>query len=496
MIDVRAQFEPLFAPRAVAVAGMSRTREAQGNRFVRALREFGYAGPLYALHPSASDIDGVPAYPSFAEMPGPVDYAYVAVPAASLVDLLGSATTVAFAQVITSGLGESGPEGAGLERRVVEAARRSGVRIVGPNCLGMFSPRGGVSFIGPAARTVGSVGVISQSGGLGADILLRGQQRGVAFSGLVTVGNCADVDPPELLEYYLHDPATRVIGMYLEHVRRGRALFELLRDSSAHKPCVLLKGGRSESGQRAAASHTGAMLTGDRVWQALARQTGCVLVDTLDGFLTALLALQNIRPDIDRPVHRVALVGNGGGSSVLGCDQLARAGLQTPPLDEATRAQLERLGLPAGSSVANPIDAPVDALAHRDGTVIGEVLRVIRDSQQVDAVVIHLNLTALVTVAALPSAVVEAMLAAIVRWRAEPNPLPVVVALRSDGTPGTESARRRFADLLAGAGVSVVPEITDAAAALGAVTSVSNHLRHRMSLPPIDAVRAPVPSGT
>jgi acyl-CoA synthetase (NDP forming) len=173
--------------------------------------------------------------------------------------------------VISSGFGEVA-EGVELQADLVRAARESGCRLLGPNCLGIYSPRGRINFSAGASRELGTAGVVSQSGGLGTDIIKRGQWRGLRFSGLVTVGNSADVGPLDLLEFYLADPQTRVVGMYLEDVKDGRRFFDILRNQSRGKPVVVLRGGRSIQGRLAAASHTGALASDERAWEAVSRQ--------------------------------------------------------------------------------------------------------------------------------------------------------------------------------------------------------------------------------
>src|SRR5208337_274948 len=161
------------------------------------------------------------------------------------------------------------------------------VRLLGPNTLGSYSPRGGLTFPQNAPKTVGTIGVVAQSGGLSTDIIKRGEWRGLLFSGLITIGNSADVAPHELVEYYLEDPQTRVIGLYLEDIKDGRAFFNLLRSPKATKPVVILKGGRSRQGRLAAASHTGALAGDERAWEALPSQLPVALVSTVDEFLDA-----------------------------------------------------------------------------------------------------------------------------------------------------------------------------------------------------------------
>ncbi len=201
------RYAPLFMPKTVAVVGASSKGNALPNVFIRRMREFGYAGEIYPIHPTASKIDGIPAYPNLGATPHPVDYAYIVVSGAQIPDMLAAAAgRVKYAQVISSGFGEV-DEGKDLQLRLLDAARAGGMRLLGPNCLGIYTPRGGITFTEIGPKEVGHVGVISQSGGLGTDIIRRGFSRGVKFSGLVTVGNCADLGPCDLLEFYLADRA-------------------------------------------------------------------------------------------------------------------------------------------------------------------------------------------------------------------------------------------------------------------------------------------------
>ena len=311
------RFMPLFAPRTVAVLGASATSTTIANTFIRRMKDFGYTGSLYPIHPKAAEVEGLQCYPSLAETPEPVDYAYVAIGAQAIPGVVRKANgRVRFAHVISSGFGEVAG-GNDLQAQLVDAARAGGCRVLGPNSLGLYSPRGRLTFPANAPREVGTVGVISQSGGLGTDIIKRGQWRGLRFSGLVTVGNSADVGPVELLEFYFADPQTKVIGLYLEDVKDGRRFFETLRDAP-RKPVVILRGGRSSQGRVAAASHTGAMAGDDRAWRALSAQTACVLVETVDAFIDALLAFQFLalhpaQPQQQAPL-RVASVSYGWGA--------------------------------------------------------------------------------------------------------------------------------------------------------------------------------------
>jgi acyl-CoA synthetase (NDP forming) len=476
--DVIERFKPLFEPRTVAVVGASTKGTALPNVFIRRIREFGYGGAIYPIHPSAERIDGLQAYRSLGDTPEPVDYAYIAIAAAQVPPLLEAARgRVRFAQVISSGFGEV-DEGRELQEALAAAARAGGMRLIGPNCLGIYTPRGRVTFTEIGPEETGPVGIVSQSGGLGTDIIRRGLTRGLKFSGLVTVGNCADIGPNDLLEFYLADPQTRVIGMYIETAADGRRLFEILRAARAAKPVVVLKGGRTRQGRAAAVSHTGSLAGDDRAWIALSKQTGCVMADTLDGFIDALLAFQALAPQPQHPTRRVVLFGNGGGASVLATDQFARLGLDVEPFEKRTVDELALLQLPPGTSITNPVDAPVGTLQQEDGRVAEKILEVIYASGRPDALVVHLNLSAFV--GRTRPEVLDNLVQAALRVQARyPGQAHFVLVLRSDGEPALEERKRAFRARAVALGVPVYDEISNAGAALAALAFHERFLHSR-----------------
>ncbi|WP_199533261.1 acetate--CoA ligase family protein [Rhodovulum sp. 12E13] len=473
-----ADLAPLFEPKTVAVLGASTKETAIANTFIRRMKDFGYAGEIYPIHPKADEIEGLTAYTDLASTPKPVDYAYVAIGAGRIPDALAAAKgNCRIAQVISSGFGEV-EEGKALQEELVEKARGAGIRVLGPNCLGSYSPRGGLTFPVGAPKEVGNIGVVAQSGGLSTDIIKRGQSRGLRFSGLVTVGNSCDLGPVDLLEFYLADPVTKAIGLYIEDIKDGRAFFDLLRSARATKPVVILKGGRSSLGRLAAASHTGALAGDDRAWAALEAQTPVVSVPHVNAFLDTLLALQCLTPRAGRPTEEVVLFGNGGGSSVLGTDAFADAGLRVSPFGPAAREPLEALGLPPGTSVANPVDTPVRTLQEKEGWVAGEILDLIYAHARPDAVALHLNLAAFVGRGDVDPignlmTVVESI------QEKYPGQAHVTLALRSDESAELEAKRRDYAERAIAAGVPVFSEIAPMADALAAVAHLERRLDAR-----------------
>jgi acyl-CoA synthetase (NDP forming) len=472
--SVIARFEPLVRPSSVAVLGASSTSTTIANTFIRRMRAFGYTGALYPIHPTARTIEDLPCYPSLAETPQPIDYAYIAIGARTIPNVLRASNgRVRFAQVISSGFGEV-EEGAELEVELVASAREGGCRVVGPNCLGLYSPRGGVTFPADAPRNVGSVGVVCQSGGLGTDIIKRGGWRGLRFSLVITAGNCADLTPVDLAEFLFADPVTEVIGLYVEDVKDGRGFFELLRANARRKPVVILWGGRSAQGRMAAASHTGAIAANRDAWLALSRQTGCVLVDTVDQFIDALLAFQLLPLRTSKPTRNIVLFGNGGGTSVLAADAFAERGLDILPFEEAVRARLYAMKLPPGTSVANPIDAPVATLQQENGRVANAILDLVFESAAPDAVVVHINLAAFVGRGDVDP--VDNLIDAAVGTHAKHGAAAhFVLVLRVDGSPELDERRRHYRQHALERRIPVYDEIVEAADALRAVSFVERH---------------------
>ncbi|MEV0620327.1 acetate--CoA ligase family protein [Nonomuraea sp. NPDC050404] len=378
-----ADFLPLFEPRAVAVVGASTSRPNFGNMFLGFYRDTGV--PLVAVHPTAAEVAGVPAVPSLAQ--AEVDYALVAVPAERCAEVVRQARGVPFTQVMSGGFGELGrPE---LEEELLAAARESGTRLLGPNCMGVYCPRGGQTFVGGGMGPAGTVALISQSGGLAGEVIKVGERRGLAFSRVVTVGNAADVTPAELLRWLARDAETRAVGLYLEDPRDGRELYTALRD--ADLPVVLLVGGRTGQGQRAAASHTGGLVSDRRVWEAVAGQTGAALVSSQDD-LIGVLAYFQAHGARTTSGDGVLVAGPSGGASVLAADVFDRAGVRLDPLPDERLAALRDLGVVA---TGNPLEVPVGPLGR--AALVPEVIDALAGPYR--DVVAHVNVPAFFTYA-------------------------------------------------------------------------------------------------
>ncbi len=478
-LPILDRFRPLFEPKTVAVLGASaKGGNALANTFIRRMKNFGYRGEIYPIHPQATVIESLPAYPSLATTPNPVDYAFVALGAERIPALLAEAQgRVRFAQVISSGFAEV-EGGQAVERELIEKAQKGGLRVIGPNCLGTYSPRGGLTFPDDAPREAGTIGLISQSGGLATNMIKRGQVKGLRYSGVVTVGNCADIEPADLLEFYLADPQTKAIGCYIEDVKNGRAFFDLLRCSRNPKPVVILRGGRSTQGRLAAASHTGALAGESKAWEALCAQTPCMEVSTLDEFIDTLLALQYLRLRPERPTRNIVMFGNGGGSSVLGADIFAALGLDVSPFAPEIRARFELLELLPGSSVANPIDTPVATLQQDGGRVASQILNLIYEHAAPDAVALHLNMSSFAGRGGVDP--IDTIFRIIERVVAEhTGVVHMVLAFRTDGDPALEERKRTYRETAGRIGIPMFDEIPESAKALAAVAHFERRLAAR-----------------
>ncbi len=461
------RFRPLFEPRSIAIVGASNTNRTRANDVLDFALGMGFSGKVYPIHPTADAIAGLKAYRSFAECPTEIDYAFIAIAAARVPDLLEQGgDRVRFAQIMSSGFGEMS-EGGALNRRLLEVARRKGVRLIGPNCLGTYSPRGRLAYIRDSPADAGAVAVAMQSGGLSTDMLRRGVQRGLRYSAVVSMGNCADLGPADFLEYFLVDPGTRVIGFYLESLTEGRRFFEALRRASAAKPIVILKGGRTQQGQRTALTHTGALGGDDRLWMALSRQTGAILVDTIDELINVLLTFQCLDPRLDRPGDGAFLIGNGGGASVLATDQMARMGMRIKDISGPGRKALEALRLPPGTSISNPFDAPSGALRVEDGRIAAGLLRAIVHVERPDALLFHINMPQFLTNPSIPAAVLDNLVDGAIEARAgDAGRTPMFLVLRSDGSESIDARKRGARVRAQAAGIPVFDEIIDALVAV------------------------------
>jgi acetate---CoA ligase (ADP-forming) len=352
-----ASLVPLFRPRSIAVIGASRSPTGIGRQvFDRLLRD-GFEGPVYPVNPAANFVSSVRAYPSISDVPETVDLAVIAVPAPAVhaaVEECADAGVPAV-MVLSAGFGETGPEGQRQEDELLRLVRRHGMRMVGPNCLGVLNTDPGVRMNATFGRPLpspGRIGMSSQSGAMGLVIVDYARQLHLGLSTFVSVGNKADVSGNDLLEYWERDPATDVIVLYLESFGNPTRFARIARRVSRQKPILAVKSGRSAAGARAAQSHTAALASSDAAVDALFRQTGVIRLDTLEELFDTAAALSH------QPLpagNRVAIVTNAGGPGILCADACQGAGLELPELSEST-IEVLRAVLPPAAAVHNPVD--------------------------------------------------------------------------------------------------------------------------------------------
>jgi len=346
----------IFEPKSVAVVGATTSPETVTNvTFLRQLLDFGYRGRIYPVNPHAGEILGLKAYASIRDIPEPVDYVVCAIAAPHTPKLMHEcvAAKVKVVSMYTAGFSETGEEGAELEREVVAIARQGGVRVLGPNCLGIHCPKAGLSLVGSISRESGHVGLLSQSGGNGQNMILGLADRRIYASKLISFGNAADLNESDLLEYLGQDEDTRIIGIYIEGVKQPDRFTRILRQVARAKPVIVLKGGKTPAGSGAVRLHTGALAGSREVWDALCSQAGILQVNDLKELIDTIQAFVYLNPLQGR---RVGIIGIGGGANVLATDACEGAGLTVPEFPPEVRADLRKFTPSAGTGLRNPVD--------------------------------------------------------------------------------------------------------------------------------------------
>ena len=386
--------DPLFNPTSIAVLGASADLGRISGKPLRFLREFGYRGRIYPINPKYSELHGWRCYASVEDLPEPPDLVIIAVPTRLVVTSLEQCARAGARSILifTSGFAETGEAGRDLQRRVALLARTSGMRICGPNCIGLHNLHQGAAATFTSAldgRPVkpGPVGFVSQSGALGAYVFAGSQEAGIGFSTWLNTGNEVDVELSECLEYFASDPATTIITAWAEGLRDGpglRRAGELAR--RADKPLILLKAGRSQDGRRAAASHTASLASNDRVVDGACRQHGIVRVADLQELQDATLACLSARLPTGRGV---GIIGMSGGAGVLMADECSRLGLRVPELAPEQVSRLRDL-LPWFASPQNPVDTTAQLI--NDPAIFKACLATLAEDPEIHTLILFLGM--------------------------------------------------------------------------------------------------------
>jgi acetyl coenzyme A synthetase (ADP forming)-like protein len=390
--DVQS-LDPIFSPRAIAVVGASRRRDSIGFALLHNLVVSEFQGAIYPINPKAQSIHSLKAYPTIKAVPDPVDLAMVMVPRDKVLGIVDECIEagVKGLVVITAGFAETGDEGAKLERELQRKVRRAGVRMIGPNCMGIINSDPEISMnatFAPTPARRGSIGFVSQSGALGVAILNAASDLGIGLTQFVSMGNKTDVTGNDLVAYWENDESTRVICMYLESFGNPRHFTELAKRVGRKKPILVVKSGRTVEGARAATSHTGAIAGADVTVSTFLAHCGVLRADTIDELFDVARALDRC------PLPqggRVAVITNAGGPAIMATDSLVNSGLQMSELSPETCAALAEF-LPEEASIANPVDMIASATTEH----YRRTLNIVLDDPGVD-MVMAINVTPLLT---------------------------------------------------------------------------------------------------
>jgi acyl-CoA synthetase (NDP forming) len=349
-----ADIGALFYPKSIAFVGASAQMGKWGNMLMANTVSGEYRGEIYLVNPKGGTIAGRPVYPNIAAIPGPVDLAVVTIPAARVLDLIGQMRQkIKNMLLITSGFGETGPEGKLLEKELVQAAREAGILILGPNTMGICNPHNQLYCTGSPVRPLaGSTAVVAQSGNMGGQLLAFAESQGIGIRAFSGSGNEAMITIEDYLESFEIDALTRTVMLYLESVKNGRRFYESACRVGRQKPIVLLKGGQTGAGNRAAASHTGAMSSDAKVFNAVCRQAGIIKVEQSMDLLDLSAAFASV--PLPRG-NRAAIMTLGGGWGVITADLCANCGLEVPSLPQSILSVLDGI-LPPYWSRSNPVD--------------------------------------------------------------------------------------------------------------------------------------------
>ena len=387
MTSKRSDLGRFFDPSSIAIVGVSKGGfRFGGMSFLNKLQKCSFPGKIYPINPKASEIAGIKAYPDLSSLPEVPDLAIVSVAARLVPAVLEECGRIGLRHVhiLSAGFRETGTEeGRQLEARIQAIARDAGLMVLGPNCMGPYSPSSRLTAWGAIPGMSGRLGIISQSGLITQRITEYASSLGVGVDKAVSFGNAAVLDAADFLEFMAAEERIRVIAMYLESAQDGRRFLRLARDVNKTKPLIIWKGGDSEAGALTAASHTGALAGEPRIWEALFRQTGAIPVRSMDEWADTILALSFLPAPEGKGVF---VIGGGGGDSVVHGDACIRAGLDVPRLSEVTMESLRQSVPMAGCIAGNPLDM---FRVFVDSAYLGEILDLADRDPHIGMVVVN-----------------------------------------------------------------------------------------------------------
>jgi len=469
MVDDK--LDAAFHPRSIAIAGASGNPLSRGYAYTLHLLNYGYRGQIYPVTINWPEVLGFKAYPTLKDIPGTVDYVICCLPAPRVPDLLSECPEkgVKVVHLFTARFSETGSEDAAeLEASILQQARELGVRIIGPNCLGIYHPREGIAFSYEFPTEPGKVGMLSQSGGAATEFIHYASLRGIRFSKVVSYGNALDLNEADYLEYFIQDSETEVIACYIEGVKDGKKLLDTLSRASRSKPVIILKAGRGSAGARSAASHTGALAGSLGIWEVAIRQAGAIQARNLEDMGNLVVSFSFLPPILGA---RVGVFGGGGGTSVLSADGWEEAGFSLVPLPPEIKREIEK-SVPElwWGWIRNPVDNSILPNQAKDSNLIGKISRMMVESPDFDLIVANISVGGPSSGPQLAVSTKREVENIIQIKRNTTKPMAVVLNTGTLGVENFDSQRwrclaERKADLI-GAQVPVYPTPEEAASAI------------------------------
>lgn len=462
MNSVKNNLKQFFNPRHIAIIGVPRGSKGLGGRsFLERFQKGGYQGRLYPINPNAKEICGLKVYPDLSSLPEVPDMAMVCVPAKHVPSILEECARIGLRHIhiLTAGFKETGTEeGKKLEEQIISISNEKGLLVIGPNGMGPYCPSIHLTAWGAIPGVSGTLGVIGQSGMITQRLTEYIGSLGVGVEKAVSIGNASVLDSTDFLEFMAGDEKIRVIAMYLESVKEGRRFFRLVSEVNREKPVILWKGGESQVGAMAAASHTGGLSGEQTLWDALYRQTGAIHVRSMEEWMDAVITLSLLPAPRGK---RVFLVGGGGGNGVSYSDICINEGLDVPALSHDTMERLRQTVPLAGANAGNPLDMP---RIFQDAAYLAEVLELGYEDPSIDIIVVD----RLIPRIAFHFSDMSDSTAETAQFvKSKKHQKPTVFTVDSDGgDPDLAATGATLRAMLGKAGIPVYPSLNRAARAL------------------------------
>jgi acyl-CoA synthetase (NDP forming) len=468
-------FQPIFHPRSVAIIGASSDPTKYGGRYYFAMKERCYGGKLYAVNPNASDIEGEKVYARVQDVPDDIDFAIVAVAAPHVVQSVADCAQkhVRAVQILTAGFSETdSPEGKLWEQQMADIARQNGMRIIGPNCFGVYSPESSLTLLpGPDFPSEGGpIGIISQSGGFTSFLIRKAMGFGLRFSKVISYGNACDLNELDFLSYLEADDHTKLIVGYIEGIRDGRRFLELTKRTCLKKPVCLWKGGLSGLGSRCVASHTASLGGSRQIWEGFFKQTGAIPATGVEEMLDLMIGFTHV-PDF--ACRKLSVVGGGGAITVAAGDALDPYGITMREFPQETQQAIRQYLAPSGNSVKNPVDVGTPVFLP---FTLKPILEIVAGSDLVEAVIVEHWVTNF-----MPSFVQD--LADVIPSVRDSSGKPFIVSLpgpcSSSDTIDIEETRWKYREWYLSQGIPVFETIQRAATVLGKILQYNDFKQRR-----------------